>query len=106
MASADQTAARIRMETQLFALYQELVHSMHRVTVLRDEVLPKVEQALVETQRAYTNGRYGYFEFQTVQQEVLDAQSAIIETSINAHKRLIEIERLTGTSLLSMEANK
>jgi cobalt-zinc-cadmium efflux system outer membrane protein len=79
---------------------------MHRVTVLRDEVLPKVEQALAETQRAYTNGRYGYFEFQTVQQEVLDAQSAIIETSINAHKRLIEIERLTGTSLLSMAANK
>jgi cobalt-zinc-cadmium efflux system outer membrane protein len=82
------------------------LHSMHRATVLREEVLPKVEQALAETQRAYANGRYGYFEYQIVQQEVLDAQSALIETSINAHKRLIEIERLTGTSLLSLEVKK
>ncbi|MGK0342890.1 MAG: cobalt-zinc-cadmium efflux system outer membrane protein [Candidatus Azotimanducaceae bacterium] len=106
MTSANQSAARIRIETQLFALYQELLHSMHRATVLREEVLPKVEQALAETQRAYANGRYGYFEYQIVQQEVLDAQSALIETSINAHKRLIEIERLTGTSLLSLEVKK
>ncbi|MFT5046729.1 MAG: cobalt-zinc-cadmium efflux system outer membrane protein [Porticoccaceae bacterium] len=106
MTSANQSAARIRIETQLFALYQELLHSMHRATVLREEVLPKVEQALAETQRAYTNGRYGYFEYQIVQQEVLEAQSALIETSIDAHKRLIEIERLTGTSLLSLEVKK
>lgn len=106
MTSANKTAARIRIETQLFALYQELLHSMHRATVLREEVLPKVEQALDETQRAYTNGRYGYFEFQVVQQEALDAQAALIETNINFHQRLIEIERLTGTSLLFLEAKK
>ena len=69
--------------------------------MLRDKVLPRVEQALADTQTACATGRYGYFELQLVQTEVLDTRSALVEASIDAHKRLIEIERLTGTTVLS-----
>ncbi len=106
MTSAEQTAARVYVETQLFALYQELLHSLHRATAMREEVIPRVEQALVETQSAYATGRYGYFEFQIVQEEVLDAHTALVEASIDAHRRLIEIERLTGTSISSLGVEK
>ncbi|MFT6437425.1 MAG: cobalt-zinc-cadmium efflux system outer membrane protein [Candidatus Azotimanducaceae bacterium] len=94
---AERTAARLQLETQLFAYYQELQHSLHRVKTLRQKVLPKVEKALADTQRAYASGRYGYFELQLVQNEVLSTQMALVDASIDAHKRLIEIEGLTGT---------
>lgn len=104
MTDAGRTAARVQTETQLFALYQELQHSLHQTAVFRDKVLPRVEQALADTQTAYATGRYGYFELQLVQTEVLDTRSALVEASIDAHKRLIEIERLTGTTVLSSVA--
>jgi len=98
-AEADRTAARLQLETQLFAFYQELQHSLHRTKKLSEEVLPRVEKALADTQRAYAAGRYGYFELQLVQSEVLSTRMALVDASIDTHKRLIEIERLTGTAI-------
>lgn len=99
MTDADRTARRVQIETQLFALYQELQHSLHRAATLRDEILPRVERALADTERAYAAGRYGYFELRVAQSEVLNARTALIEASIDAHRNVIEIERLTGTTL-------
>jgi cobalt-zinc-cadmium efflux system outer membrane protein len=95
--AADRTATHLQLKTQLFAFYQEFQHSLHRIKTLREQVLPRVEKALVDTQRAYTAGRYGYFELQLVQREVLSTRMALVDASIDAHKRLTEIERLTGT---------
>jgi len=94
---ANRAATHLQLETQLFAFYQEFQHSLHRIKTLREQVLPRVEKALVDTQRAYTAGRYGYFELQLVQREVLSTRMALVDASTDAHKRLIEIERLTGT---------
>jgi cobalt-zinc-cadmium efflux system outer membrane protein len=104
-ADADRRATRVQIETQLFALYQGLQHSLHRALALRDAVLPRVEQALTNTQRAYASGRYGYFELQLVQAEVLDARTALVEASIDAHEHVIEIERLTGTTMSSADVH-
>ncbi len=104
MADADRTATRVQIETQLFALHQELLHSLHRAATLRDEILPRVQRALADTERAYAAGRYGYFELRVVQAEVLAARTALIEASIDAHRHVIEIERLTGTTLSSSVA--
>lgn len=104
MSDAEQAAKRVELETRLFALYQEYQHSLHRIRVLADEVLPRVEEALSDTQAAYTSGRYGYMELQLVQAEVLDARGALVDANINANRRLIEIERLTGTTLSSAVA--
>tara|TARA_R110000782_G_scaffold96038_1_gene180297 strand:+ start:749 stop:1990 length:1242 start_codon:yes stop_codon:yes gene_type:complete len=101
MTDADRAATRVQIETQLFALYQELEHSLHRVTALREEILPRIERALNETERAYAAGRYGYFELRVVQAELLDTRTALVESSIDAHRHLIEIERLTGTTAAS-----
>ncbi|MDA1074412.1 MAG: TolC family protein [Proteobacteria bacterium] len=97
--AADRTATRSQIETQLFALHQGLLHSLHRTTTLREMVLPRMEKALVDTQSAYTAGRYGYFELQIVQQEVLNTRAALVDASIDAHMHVIEIERLTGSAM-------
>ncbi|MGB5541559.1 MAG: TolC family protein [Gammaproteobacteria bacterium] len=93
---ADATAARIRNETSLFVIYQELQHSLHRARAFRDEVIPHLEQALTDTRNAYELGRYSYFEWHTVQKDLLEARRALVEASVDAHNNTIEIERLTG----------
>lgn len=101
MTDASRTATRVAIETQLFALYQELQHSLHRAATLRDEILPRVEKALDETERAYEMGRYSYFELRVAQTDALRARTAVIVAIIDAHRNTIEIERLTGATLSS-----
>ena len=96
---ANAVAARIRVETSLFVIYQELQHSLHRAKAFRDDVIPHLEQALADTRNAYELGRYSYFEWHTVQKDLLEARRALVEASVDAHKNTIEIERLTGVRI-------
>lgn len=96
---AEEDALRVRFETTLFVLYQELLHSFHGVNTYRNKIIPRLEKALKETRRAYNLGRYSYLEWQSVQAELLEARSALVEGSIDAHLKAIEIERLTGTRM-------
>lgn len=102
MVEANRTATRLQIETQMFAVYQALQHSLHRTKALQEEILPRVEQALADTQRAYALGRYDYSVLQLLQSEVLDTRTALVESRIEAHAHLIEIERLTGTAIPSL----
>jgi cobalt-zinc-cadmium efflux system outer membrane protein len=93
---ADRTARRIRIETTLFELYQELNHNLELTGRLTADVIPRLEQALEDTRRAYELGRYGYSEWRIVQGELLETNNELLEASIDAHRIIIEIERLTG----------
>jgi outer membrane protein, heavy metal efflux system len=95
-----QDELKVRFTTTLFVLFEELQHSLHRVETYRDQIIPRLETALAQTRRAYDLGRYSYLEWRSVQQELLDARTALIDDSINAHLKIIEIERLSGVSML------
>jgi len=92
-------ALGIRIETSLFVFYEQLKHDIHLSELLKKEVIPRLEKALNATQKAYEVGRYSYLELLSIQNELLDAQSALLKTSVTAHHNKIEIERLTGTHL-------
>ena len=98
---ADRVVTRVQIETGLFALYEELKHSLHRAVTLRDDILPRVESALAETQRAYEMGRYSYFELRAAQDDALQARTEVTVALIDAHRNVIEIEALTGAALSS-----
>lgn len=93
---ADAAAARVRLETALFVLHQELRHDLQFAARLRDDVIPRIERALIDTRRAYNLGRYSYLELSVVQGELLEANNDLLEASVDAHRLVIEIERLTG----------
>ncbi|HBR96315.1 MAG TPA: hypothetical protein DD979_02920 [Gammaproteobacteria bacterium] len=97
--SHDEQAVRIRIETALYVMVEELQHSLHVIEAVRGEIIPPLEQALSETRRAYRLGRYSYLELRSVQAELLDAQNTLVEASIDAHRNIIEIERLTGVRM-------
>jgi len=101
---AQQEALRVRFETSIYVLSEKLQHSLHRVNAYRNDIVPQLEKALKETRRAYQLGRYGYLEWRIVQADLLDARSALVEASIDAHLNVIEIERLTGVSIKRLTA--
>lgn len=101
--TSEEHATRIRIETSLFVLNEELLHSLHIIETVRNNIIPPLESALVETRRAYNLGRYSYLELRSVQTELLQAQNALIEASIDAHQNIINIEQLTGIRIVKIE---
>jgi outer membrane protein, heavy metal efflux system len=92
-------ALRVRLDAELFGLYQELRHAYAEVTTLASDVLPRMEEAEQQSRYAYERGRYSYIEWAAAQRELLDARRALLEASANVHRHRIEIEHLTGGAL-------
>ena len=86
---------------KIFVLYEELKHGHHIIESIENKIMPRLERALKETQKAYQIGKYSYQEWSVVQQEVLDTQLALVDARLKAHNNMVELERLTGLSLLS-----
>jgi len=101
ISSAQQTDALLRIETKLFELYQELQHSLHVAKAYNSDILPKVEQALDETERAYAAGRYSFYELSAARSDLLSAKASSVDATVETLRYIIEIERLTGVSLRS-----
>ncbi len=96
---AQRQAAAIRAQAQLFELHQELKHAITETALLRDQVLPEMEQALRTTRHAYERGRYGYLEWVEAQREFIAIRRSLIEAAANAHNYRTEIERLTAAPI-------
>lgn len=96
---AAEEAARVHIETELFVLYQELVHNIELAERLETDVAPKYETALADMRRAFDLGRSSYLELRAVQTELLDVAYEILDAHADAYRLAIEIERLIGESL-------
>lgn len=103
---AKENAVKIHFNTMLFVQYQEYLHSLHRVEVFRRQIIPKLESALKKTRKAYQLGRYSYLEWQSVQSDLLSAKTELLESSVDAHLKMIEIERLTGVQLSQSDSEE
>lgn len=97
--AAEREAHRVKVEAQLFELFQELRHAITEAEILRTSVLPEMEAALEATRVAFERGRYSYLEWVDAQRELVDVQRQLIDASVNAHLYRTEIERLTGDAL-------
>ncbi len=107
LAQAELSALALERESRELALYATLTeahatYSAERAAVIaaRDDLLPRLASAVSSAERAYRAGALGYLEWAAVQADVLEARRAQLDASIDAHRALIEIQRLTGQSLL------
>jgi cobalt-zinc-cadmium efflux system outer membrane protein len=99
LVDAERAAAQVRVRATLYALHASLREAVAEANELRATMLPRIEEALKETQYAFDRGRYGYLELVDAQREYLDVQSALIAASADAHLLQTEIERLTAAAL-------
>lgn len=88
-----------KLNTQLYVLIEQMKHSQHVIHAVSEKVIPLLEQAFEEAEKAYKVGMYSYTEWMNTQEELINAQSDLIGAYQNAHLNNIEIERLTGASL-------
>lgn len=99
---AESLALVHKLNTQLYVLIEQMKHSQHVIHAVTEKVIPLLEQAFKEAETAYNVGMYSYTEWMNTQQALINAQSDLIGAYQNAHLNNIEIERLTGTSLVAI----
>jgi outer membrane protein, heavy metal efflux system len=98
---AQEQATRIRLQAQLFALYQQLLSSRDLLSTLQGEALPQARAALDQTQVGYDRGRFSYLELGVAQQELVSLRAAVIDTAADYHRLIAEIERLTAEPIVT-----
>ena len=98
----DKRSTTVRLNTQLFELYEELQHSVHQTTAYENVIIPAFKQATQDSQSAYERGRYSYIELQAVQSDLLNAKKEYLNAVIHTHLYVIEIERITGVQVVEI----
>lgn len=107
-AEAELDVLGIEREAQGLALYSTLVDAHGRYTIareevarLQDEVLPKLAKAEQAAERAYRGGAISYLEWAQLQSERIAALQQQLDVALDAHRALIEIQRLTGQTMVA-----
>ncbi|WP_150139023.1 TolC family protein, partial [Candidatus Enterovibrio escicola] len=88
-----------RISTQALLLTHKLKHNRHVIDALTNKSIPYLEEASKKAEEAYRLGSYRYTDWHVVQQELVKAQSDLIDAYTNIQLFNIELERLTGTSV-------
>lgn len=102
-AEASLAVLGIERESRDAALYSTLVeaHDRYRLAQLEvgrtaSEVLPWLARAERAAERAYRAGATSYMEWAQLQSEQTEARRQQLDSALEAHRALIEIQRLTG----------
>ncbi|WP_236250475.1 TolC family protein [Microbulbifer sp. ALW1] len=96
-----QRAASLNLHTQLYRAFNRRAQSIAAMHRLQAEIIPALSGALEESERYYLAGRYGYQEWVSAREELLDARRALIEEATAALLAGAEIEQLTAAPLVS-----
>ncbi|MFL6602620.1 MAG: TolC family protein [Steroidobacteraceae bacterium] len=98
---SQERATRVRLQAQLFALYQQLLSSRDLLNTLQNEALPQARMALDQTQSGHDRGRFSYLELGVAQQELVALRAAVIDAATDYHRLTAEVERLTAEPITS-----
>lgn len=94
---------RRELYTQLYVLLQEIEHSKHVINVNQQQIIPLLKEAKEEVNKAYQIGRTSYLQWFNIHQDYLVAHLELINAYKMLHLQNIELQRLTGTSLETIE---
>lgn len=94
-----QRSAQLKLHTQLYRAFNSRAQSIAAVHRLQTEIIPALSGALQESERYYLAGRYGYQEWVSAREELLDARRALIDEATAALLAGAEIEQLTAAPL-------
>ncbi len=85
---------------RLLALTEELKQTGAEADTLRNITLPLANEALEQTRYGFERGRFSWLELASVQQELIDTETAAIDAAANYHTLLADLEALTGLALI------
>lgn len=97
--SAEREASVLQLHALLFDAYSSRQQARMAVNQLRQNVIPALEDAVAQTRLGYQRGRYGYLDYITANQELLDSKRALIESAAAVLTYGTEIEQLTADAV-------
>ena len=110
-ARAELAALALEREIESLTLEATLIDAHVRfesaaadVRALGESVLPGFEAAERAAERAFRGGALTYTEWSQLQSETLAARREQLDAAIDAHRALIEIQRLTGSPFIQESA--
>ena len=95
----DKEVTKLRFRNYLLRAYSNRKQAILTANTLRKSVIPILEEALEDTQMAYQKGRYGYLDYVSARQELLNARRTLIDAASAALIYGAEIEKLTNEAL-------
>lgn len=98
---AESSATQLAAGQLLFDRFQELTHWREAVRLFDTEVVPALDEALAQTRYAFERGRYGYPELGLALRELAAAKRERLDSAVRYHMLLVELEKLTGVSLIN-----
>jgi outer membrane protein, heavy metal efflux system len=93
----ERDAEQLTLEATLIEAHLRLSGANDEVTAARDILLPKFEQAERASARAFRAGALTYTEWAQLQSDAMAAHREQLLAAVEAHRALIEIQRLTGS---------
>lgn len=94
----ERQAEELTLYATLVEAHAELTAAASEVSLSAEEVLPALQQAETAAERAYRAGALGYLEWAQLQSDRTEARREQVSAALQAHRALIEIQRLTGES--------
>ncbi len=95
--SLEREAEEITLEATLIEAHTKLTSASAEVAGLRDVLLPKYVQAELASERAFLAGALTYTEWAQLQGDASEVRVEQLVAAVEAHRALIEIQRLTGS---------
>jgi outer membrane protein, heavy metal efflux system len=100
----DREARRLELHATLFDLYQEILHARTEAESLHEKVRPQAEAMLATTNEGYRAGRFSVLELADAQLQLIEVEREAIRAAAQFHVLLVEIQRLTGEPIRTLEA--
>lgn len=98
--SVEQESAELSLEATLAEAYGQYTAAKIEIEQIRSDFLPRLIKAEKSAENAYRAGALTYLEWAILQSETTAARKQQLATALEAHRALIEIQRLTGEPMV------
>ncbi len=98
--SVERESANLSLEATLALAYGQYTAAKIEIEQIRNDFLPRLIKAEKSAESAYRAGALSYLEWSLLQNETTSARKQLLATALEAHRALIEIQRLTGEPMV------
>jgi cobalt-zinc-cadmium efflux system outer membrane protein len=99
-------SAELQLEAVAVDAWSQVETGAAQADRLRIDVLPRLQRAAAQSERAYRAGALSYLEWAAVQTDITTSRLALLEARVAAQRALIELQRLTADSWSANDARE
>ena len=83
------------------AAYRSFMAAKEGIAIYTDEIMPQVDESLRLNEISYKEGSINFIEFLMMEKNLLETRAAYLNTLFDYNKAIIDIETVSGESLIS-----